>query len=298
MQDVIIQEIISSERTFLGAEVKAINAVSGGCIHKSWHIELTDGSQLFIKSTSLKNFPMLQFEADCLKTLNNFTNNTYLTIPVPIALKKYHNYSILILPWLNLEQGNQTNLGKGLALLHKQSSEKTSKKFGWDNEGFIGLNIQKSGLSNNWGEVFVNLRLLPQLEIASQKKLIDTKFNKLLDKLTTFLNRHNPKSSLVHGDLWCGNSAINENNQGIIFDPACYWADREVDIAMTKLFGGYSKEFYDGYKEIWPFEKSIETRTDIYNLYHLLNHCNLFGGSYINQTNDLLDKIKTEFESY
>ena len=109
-------------------------------------------------------------------------------------------------------------------------------------------------------------------------------FEDLLVHLSSYLNFHCPKISLVHGDLWSGNCASTENGLGSLYDPSCYWADREVDISMTKLFGGFSKEFYKGYETIWPLEKSYKDRIEIYNLYHLLNHANIFGGSYKENT--------------
>ena len=105
------------------------------------------------------------------------------------------------------------------------------------------------------------------------------------------LDQHNPNPALVHGDLWSGNASIQSNGKAVIFDPAVWWADREVDLAMTRLFGGFSNEFYVGYESIFPIEESAKKRIDIYNLYHLLNHANIFGGSYKNQCLSSLKKL-------
>ncbi len=111
-----------------------------------------------------------------------------------------------------------------------------------------------------------------------------------------FLQEHNPVPSLVHGDLWSGNASTTKDGKGIIFDPAVYWADREVDLAMTKLFGGFSNEFYVAYKNTWPLNESAKRRVNIYNLYHLLNHANMFGGSYANQCFSSINQLKELFE--
>ena len=133
------------------------------------------------------------------------------------------------------------------------------------------------------------------MKIAKLWGLDINKFSELLSKLIDFLNEHSPSPSLVHGDLWKGNAAISEDKKGIIFDPAIWWADREVDIAMTKLFGGFSQDFYEAYETIWPLPKSATTRNDLYNLYHLLNHANIFSGSYRNQCLEILNKLKVTF---
>ena len=114
----------------------------------------------------------------------------------------------------------------------------------------------------------------------------------LLQYLINFLDQHDPQPSLVHGDLWSGNAAIQLNGKGVIFDPATWWADREVDIAMTRLFGGFSSTFYKEYENIWPLQEGSKKRIDIYNLYHIINHANMFGGHYKQQGLYLLKNLK------
>ncbi len=292
MQSITREELTSSQGPLPGEKIKKINSVTGGCIHQAWHIEMHNDVHIFAKTTSREKFLMLQFEADCLKILNKYSDENLLTIPCPIALQQLTRESILLMPWLDIKNGNELNLGKGLALLHKNSSESNFKKFGWDKDGFIGTEIQKSGWSENWGEAFVRLRLTPQLEIARQWGLKPSKYDGLLKSLITFLNAHQPIPSIVHGDLWGGNKAVDSSGKGVIFDPASWWADREVDIAMTKMFGGFSNEFYDGYNDIWKLDVGFNQRVDIYNLYHLLNHANMFGGSYQEQSLKVINGIK------
>ena len=291
MQDLIHQDLISSEGIFQEKELKKITSVSGGCIHKSWCIELLDGKKFFAKTTSNKDFPMLKFEANCLKQLKKYSNEEYLKVPEIIKIKQFRKNSILLLNWINLDRGDQTKLGKGLAYMHKASFEKHLKKFGWADDGFIGINIQKGGWNDNWGVYFVNFRLQPQLALAFENGFINQNYKKYLPNFINFLNKNEPNACLVHGDLWSGNSATSKSSEGIIFDPASYWADREVDIAMTRLFGGFSKDFYSGYNSIWKLSSTAEERIDIYNLYHIINHANIFKGNYINQTITLLNKV-------
>ena len=118
-------------------------------------------------------------------------------------------------------------------------------------------------------------------------------YEDVLIYLSSYLNDHQPRISIVHGDLWSGNCGSTKNGLGSLYDPASYWADREVDISMTKLFGGFNREFYKGYEEIWPLDKFSKDRTDIYNLYHLLNHANMFGGSYKENSLKILKDLRS-----
>ncbi len=282
--DSLLREVLSGkEGPLAGETITKISSVAGGCIHQAWRLELKNGTDFFCKTASLEAFPMLEFEKEGLKGLKKFADPTWLEVPHPIALEKTNNTAFLLMPWLNLSSGDQGSLGTGLALLHKKSSENNLGKFGWGSDGFIGSGPQPKGWGTQWGNFFVNLRLIPQIQIANQWGLEIEPIRPLLQFLISFLESHHPLPSLVHGDLWSGNSAINSDGRGILFDPAIWWADREVDLAMTRLFGGYSREFYESYSKIWPLGALAEKRIEVYNLYHLLNHANLFGGSYKNQ---------------
>ena len=144
-----------------------------------------------------------------------------------------------------MKSSNQFILGKGIAILHKNSTKDNPNLFGWSKKGYIGIGEQPKGWNEKWGNLFIQLRLCTQLKTASKWGLNIENYQQLLDKLINYLNKHHPEPSLVHGDLWSGNAGINEEGLGTIYDPACYWADREVDIAMTKLFGGFSNDFYN-----------------------------------------------------
>ena len=298
MESIVLNEILNSKILIAGEEVVKMIPISGGCIHNAWRLELQKGKQLFAKTCKKNDFAMLEFESSCLTALNKVIDKDLLTVPQPIITQKLVSSAILIIPWLNLIEGNEKKLGNGLALLHLKTSKGDQGKFGWGKDGFIGYNPQIAGWEKSWGTCFVKLRLIPQIQMAAKWGL-NFPLNEFSSKLIKYLDLHNPKPSLVHGDLWKGNSAVNENNgKGVIFDPASWWADREVDIGMTRLFGGFSKGFYNAYNEIWPLPDDYENRIDIYNLYHVLNHANLFGGAYKKQSLSLLNQVNTFLKKY
>ncbi len=293
MKELIQNALASSNKVNKNSLIEKIIPVSGGCIHKAWCIYFKNGKRAFAKSNHNDNINMFKFERECLSVLKKFANKSYICIPETLDLITYQNISILFLEWIDLKQSEQNLLGKGLALLHKSSSERSPKKFGWEEKGFIGSSTQIRGWGSNWGEFFVNYRLRPQLIQAKAWGLIVDDYEDILLYLSSYLNDHHPKISIVHGDLWSGNCGSTKNGLGSLYDPASYWADREVDISMTKLFGGFNREFYKGYEQIWPLDKFSKHRTDIYNLYHLLNHANIFGGSYKENSLKILKDLRS-----
>ena len=292
MEDLIREALSNSNKVRKNSLIDKIIPVEGGCIHDAWCIHLENGIKVFAKSNHIDNVNMFNYEIECLLALNRFANQSYISIPKPVDLITHKNISILCLEWIDLKKSNQKILGKGLALLHKKSSETSNNEFGWDGEGFLGSNAQKKGWEKDWGSFFVNYRLRPQLIQAEKWGINVESYEDVLLYLTSYLNAHHPKVSLVHGDLWSGNCGGTKNDLGTLYDPASYWGDREVDISMTKLFGGFSLEFYKGYEDIWPLDITSNERTAIYNLYHLLNHANIFGGSYKQSSLNTLKDLK------
>ena len=293
MEDLIQKALSSSNKIKQYGLVDKIIPIRGGCIHKAWCVHFENGKKVFAKSNHIHNINMFKFERECLLALKRFANESYIYIPRPLDLISFKKLSILILEWIDIKRSSQNLLGKGLALLHKSSTEENNKNFGWAEEGFIGSNYQAGGWDDNWGQFFVNYRLRPQFsKAASWLSGIDC-YEDVLIYLSSYLNNHNPSVSLVHGDLWSGNCGSTKNNLGCLYDPACYWGDREVDIAMTKLFGCFNEEFYNGYEEIWPLDRFSKERIDIYNLYHLLNHANIFGSSYKESSLNILNNLRS-----
>ena len=293
MKDLIAKALSSGSQVSKNSLIEKIVQVGGGCIHNAWCIHFQNGKKVFAKSNHIDNINMFKFERECLLLLKRFANESYIYIPKPLDLISYQRISILVLEWMDLNQSQQSLLGKGLALLHKSSTEENNKNFGWGSEGFIGSNSQIKGWESDWGKFFVNYRLKPQLKKAEKWGVRLDDYEDLLKYLSSYLNNHHPRVSLVHGDLWSGNCGSTGNGLGSLYDPASYWGDREVDISMTKLFGGFNKDFYKGYEEIWPLDDFSKDRTEIYNLYHLLNHANIFGGSYQEASLRILKNLRS-----
>ncbi len=268
---------------------KSIEQVHGGDIHNAWRIEFSN-KKLFLKR-NIRNKKFLEFEKYCLQNLRKYINQENLVIPEVIAYKNIKNIEILLIEWIDMHNFDQKKLGKGLGELHLKSAESNPKMFGFPVEGFIGTTDQKKGLEDNWIDCFLNLRIIPQL-LSLKSRILDKEIiNKVKEKIQSELLNHKPINALVHGDLWSGNAGMDKNGKGVIFDPASWWADNEVDIAMTKLFGGFRKEFYEEYHRIFPIKNGFEKRIIIYNFYHILNHANMFGGGYLNQVEDYVKAI-------
>ncbi len=268
---------------------KSIEQVRGGDIHSAWQIEFSN-KKLFLKRNS-RNKKFLEYEKYCLQNLRNYINHENLVIPEVIAYKNIKNIEILLIEWIDMQNFDQKKLGKGLGELHLKSAESNPKMFGFPVEGFIGTTDQKKGMEDNWIDCFLNLRIIPQLLILKSTTLDKEIINKVKEKIKSELLSHKPINALVHGDLWSGNAGIDKSGKGVIFDPASWWADNEVDIAMTKLFGGFRNEFYEEYHRIFPIKNGFEKRIIIYNFYHILNHANMFGGGYLKQVKDYVKAI-------
>ncbi len=268
---------------------KNIKQVFGGDIHQSWQIEFKN-AKFFLKR-NVRKVKFLKFEKSCLTNLQNYINYENLIVPKIISYLEVNNVELLLMEWIDMNNNDQQKLGKGLGEMHIESNKFSPTRFGYPIHGYIGTTNQVKGWEMNWITCFINLRIEPQLAILEKDFLeIDIK-NKIKLKIRSELYDHEPMNSLVHGDLWSGNIGVNQINKGVIFDPASWWADCEVDIAMTRLFGNFRSEFYENYQKIIPIKKGYEKRTIIYNFYHILNHANMFGGSYYNQVQSYIKKI-------
>jgi protein-ribulosamine 3-kinase len=174
------------------------------------------------------------------------------------------------------------SMGRMLAALHRN----TSNRFGWESDNWIGLSPQRNGWSDDWTQFWIERRLAPQLQRAEQNGF---RFDDL--DWARILKHHQPERSLLHGDLWSGNAGFTAAGP-VIFDPAVYYGDREADLAMTELFGGFPSEFYASYNEAFPLPDGYAVRKNLYNLYHLLNHLNLFGAGYLGQVKATLGLLR------
>lgn len=280
-------------------------SVSGGCINQAWKITDTDNNHYFIKVNSVSLLHMFDAEADALTEIKK---SACIRTPEVISLGDTAKLSYLILEYIPLQSKiNQTLTGTQLAKLHhfnnsslkcdKEGDKQCDKKFGWKRNNTIGSTKQSNRLNNNWVTFWKNERLLHQLNLAKSNGYSNKAYDKgllLAENLSEFFITYQPKASLLHGDLWRGNCATDSNNDPVIFDPAVYYGDRETDIAMTELFGGFNTDFYNAYNEIYPLDADYKTRKTLYNLYHILNHFNLFGEGYASQAINMTDFLLSE----
>jgi fructosamine-3-kinase len=284
----------------LGVGLEARRPVGGGCIHSAWCLQLADGRRLFAKTNRLPALPLLEAEAEGLAALAAAADPDRLVVPAPLALAEVGEQAVLVLPWLDLSSARSDwrALGAALAALHRRSlagpllpGDRGAVAFGWGRDNVIGSTPQRNGWLEGWGAFFVERRLAPQLARLERRGPSLRGAADLLARTPGWLAGHAPEPVLVHGDLWSGNAAMLADGRGAIFDPAVHRGDREVDLAMARLFGGFPQTFFAGYEEQWPLPKGHRRRVPLYNLYHLLNHANLFGDSYRAQAQATIDEL-------
>jgi fructosamine-3-kinase len=218
-------------------------------------------------------------------------NTKTIRVPTPICYGVVGEQAYLVLEWLQLGQGTSAAweaMGQQLAALHQV---KVADAFGWERHNTIGSTPQINTWTANWVDFWVNQRLGYQLQLAQRRGGQFPKQDQFLNLIPGLLTGHTPQPSLVHGDLWSGNAAVTQTGEPVIFDPATYVGDREVDLAMTELFGGFPAAFYRGYNQAFPLDEGYQQRKPLYNLYHVLNHFNLFGGSYESQANRIIMQL-------
>jgi fructosamine-3-kinase len=266
-------------------------AAGGGCINQTYRIRGLDHRQFFIKLNAADKHAMFAAEAEGLNTIA-VTN--IIRVPRPISHGIVSGQSYLVLEHLELSsRGDAKLLGEQLAALHRCSA----KQFGFAQDNFIGTTPQPNTWTDDWVTFWRERRLGFQLRLAAQNGYggqLQTLGEKLLDALPSFFAGYTPQPSLLHGDLWSGNHAFLADGTPTIFDPATYYGDRECDLAMTELFGGYPADFYAAYRAAYPLNAGYTTRRDLYNLYHILNHANLFGGGYARQAQQMMQRLLAE----
>lgn len=265
--------------------------VGGGSINETYRLEGTDGARYFLKLNDAQHLPMFIAEAAGLDAIA--ATNT-LRVPQPVAHGSANAYSFLVLEYLELSsRGDARLFGEQLAALHRCTGE----KFGFSQDNFIGTTPQPNGWKDNWMDFWREQRLGFQLHLAAQNGYggqLQSLGERLLDALPAFFAGCLPQPALLHGDLWSGNHAFLMDGTPAIFDPAPYYGDRECDLAMTELFGGYPADFYAAYRAAWPLDAGYAIRKELYNLYHVLNHANLFGGGYAMQAEQMMKRLLAE----
>jgi len=266
------------------------DSLSGGCINEAWCL-IDDKRRFFVKLNS-QNRQTAMFSAEFAGLLALYESGA-IRVPKPLCYGATGDASYLVTEYLPLAAHvNQRMLGRQLAELHRHNAT----HYGWERANTLGTTPQLNTPASDWSAFWREHRLGYQLQLAARNGYDGTlqkRGGQLLSVLDQFLS-HRPPASLLHGDLWSGNVAGLPDGTPVIFDPAVYYGDRECDLAMTELFGGFGKDFYAAYREHWPLDDGYGLRRDLYNLYHVLNHLNLFGGGYLRQAQHLIDRLLAE----
>jgi protein-ribulosamine 3-kinase len=265
-------------------------SAGGGCINAA-HVLEGGGQRYFVKINAASRLDMFEAEAE---GLTEILNSHSISAPQPLALGRSGGEAFLVLEYIELGgRGSPDRLGRELAAMHRT----TAQRFGWHRDNTIGATPQPNAWNADWIEFWRERRLRFQLDLAVKNgagRGLGDKGERLLDALPMLLGSHRPLPSLLHGDLWGGNYGFSAGGDPVIFDPAVYYGDRETDLAMTELFGGFPAAFYAAYQEAWPLDPGYGTRKILYNLYHVLNHYNLFGGGYRHQAESMMDRLLAE----
>jgi fructosamine-3-kinase len=250
--------------------------------------KLTDGDRnFFLKINSKNSLETFQAEAYSLMQLHKLTS---VASPNVTTVGESLDKSFIVLDYINFSKAKPVlwyQLGQKLAQMHYENRH---GQFGWQHDNFISGTVQPNDWSSNWTTFFSDRRIAWQLQLLAERSISLGNIEFITQVCHDALLHHPVSPCLVHGDLWQGNTGFS-GEQAMVFDPACYYGDREVDIAMTELYGYFPTDFYHGYQAEYPIEKGYDQRKLIYNFYHILNHANIFGGIYIDQAKAALSRI-------
>jgi len=263
--------------------------VGGGSIHAAYRWP-TGAGPLFVKLAPADDAPLLAAEAHGLAAL---AGARAIRVPAVLGSGVAGDAAWLALEWLALAPASpsaEQALGERLAALHRATAE----RFGFAADNYIGRTPQPNGWCDDWPAFLAVRRLGRQLALAAENghggRLAD-RGARLLEALGAFYAAYRPRPSLLHGDLWGGNRGALADGTPVVFDPAPYYGDREADLAMTRLFGGFGARFYAAYQASWPLDPGAAARVGLHQLYHVLNHLNLFGGGYAREALALIDRL-------
>ena len=261
--------------------------LGGSTFGGTWRLEC-GGARYFVKTQSASRLVVLEAEADGLRELSRAGA---IRVPAPVVCGSAGECAFLALEWLDFARGGRdAALGAGLAQLHRI----TSDSYGWRRDNTIGATPQDNACGNGWAAFFRDRRIGRQLALAAcngAEGRLQRDGERLLAAIPLLLAGHAPAASLLHGDLWCGNAARLASGEPVIYDPAVYFGDREADLAMTELFGGFGSDFHAAYRSAWPIDAGYPLRRTLYNLDHVLNHFNLFGADYGNQAQMMIAQL-------
>jgi len=276
-----------------GGELRQLEAVGGGCINRAQRID-HGGRRYFVKLNTASRVEMFAAEALGLLELRRCRE---LRIPEPVCWGTDGGSAFLVLEHIEFGgRGEAATLGAGLAAMHRITSE----QYGWVRDNTIGSTPQDNTPAADWVAFWRERRLRFQLELAAGNGYggrLQARGERLLEEFPQLFSGYTPVASLLHGDLWGGNQAFTRAGEPAIFDPAVYYGDREADIAMTELFGGFGRDFHAAYRAHYPLDAGYAVRRTLYNLYHILNHLNMFGTGYLSQAQGMTDALLSELSA-
>ncbi len=273
-------------------KIQQRSAISGGSINQAFLLEGC-GQRYFIKLNNRDALAMFTAE---LAGLQAIVDSATIATPRPLCCGTAGENAFLVMSYIDRaagDSGSHAQLGEQLAAMHSQRCD----YFGWQQDNTIGSTPQPNPPVQNWIDFWREHRLGFQLKLARQNGFdspLQTEGERLLDCFGALFDGYTPQPSLLHGDLWSGNYCFDKSGTPLIFDPACYYGDREADIAMTELFGGFNEQFYRAYQGALPLDSGYQTRKTLYNLYHILNHLNLFGSGYLSQAQQMIRQLLSE----
>lgn len=268
-----------------------MQAKGGGSINNAFVLSSDDGRQYFVKTNRSGRKSMFEAEANGLVAM---ASSKTIKVPMPLCFGDDGSHSYIVMENLLLSgSANQSDLGEQLASMHKNVAE----QFGWEMDNTIGSTFQPNAWQGDWLEFWRVQRLGYQLSLAAKNGYdgeIQTLGERLLDDMPVLFEGRSVEASMLHGDLWGGNVAGLSDGTPVIYDPAFYYGDREADLAMTYVFGGFESDFYASYHNAYPLDDGFAVRKIFYNIYHILNHMNMFGGGYHGQSIQMMSKVLAE----
>ena len=271
--------------------VRQQQSMAGGSINNAFLLTGDDETQYFVKTNLSGQQAMFEAEASGLQEMAS--SNT-IKVPKPVCFGENQSQSYIVLEYLDMSgPADQVILAEQLAAMH----QKTVDQFGWEMNNTIGATFQSNAWTDNWLDFWSQQRLGFQLKLAADNGyggLLQSLGEKLLIEMPKLFAGRKIKASMLHGDLWGGNVAGLKDGTPVIFDPAFYYGDREADLAMTYVFGGFSPDFYASYQNVFPLDDGFAVRKTFYNIYHIINHLNLFGDGYHGQSIHMLEQVLSE----
>ena len=281
-----IADILKSKHNLI---VKESHSVSGGSINSALKLS-TNRGDFFLKLNARTPPDFFEKEAEGLNLLKSANSDLHIPEVIAVGNPDHDKPAFLLMEFIEEgRSGDSFAFGANLAKLHQNHSD----QFGLENDNYIGSLPQRNTRHKDWASFFSDERVKPQLEMAINSGKLNSGLKSNWDRLSAKLNDLMPptKPSLIHGDLWSGNYLFNTLGEAVLIDPAVYYGHPEMDLAFSKMFGGFSADFYRGYESVAPLEPGFEERVAVYNLYPLLVHVNLFGGHYTTQAIQLLNKF-------